>query len=240
MYTKKLLLTLPLVAILAGCNKAPAVADIFKAARKIPAEIRTYVLNNYHGWQMDSERESSCTLRITEGDIVYREMIGTVDAFMAMDASSNYYYAYCSTFSYWWVDYDEEYDRFEGDYDESIKDPSKLFYGLYDASFIWSGRVDVGLFDYCYLKADTKMNSEVSKRARVVNGTFASGTVRAYLQNGVSYRAGKFNYKIKEFDIVYKNYLLDTYHISYEYSSKTNRGDLKIEIEYTAYLEHTY
>lgn len=214
MKTKKLLLALPMVAILAGCSSQLDVyRDMFKDARSPSDETKAAAQEAYgKAYVCNGEKVSV----FTEHSIEVASFTKGFHVDVENDEEGQYYHALYTLGEETIVslNYDIESGLFNGTVPEGTN-PDHVFNKFRDLVFDWNGHVKTGVFDVAPYQFDTKLLNVVSRKTRVINGKVSSGNFALKLQSPASYTDGENLYTVTAYQVSYSSHLIRSYSCSY-------------------------
>ena len=215
MKTKKLLLALPMVAIMASCSaRIDTFKDMFKNARNPSDEAKQLALetygNNYvvNGTKVSVFKEHGI-------EIASQNKVVHVD--VQNDEDAQYYTALYTLGEDTIVNisYDIDSGTFTGTVPEGTN-AQHVFSKMHELVFDWNGHVKTGVFDVAPYAFDTRLLDAVSRKTRVVSGKVASGTFDLKLHSPASYTDGENTYGVTAYSVTYKNHLIYEYYCVYD------------------------
>ena len=209
MKTKKLLLALPMVAILASCSaKIDVYRDIFKDARALSDEEKQQIVES-----LDTRQYHYTGTRVIE-TYMDNEEIGRKESSVVAEFSDDETYGIYSC-SYtlggdvkYQASYDTEQETWQGD--------SALYEKFKGLIYSWNGHVLVGNFDVVPYDYNTKLLNCVSTKftkeqlKNVKNGSF-----NLNLSSPASYSDGEIRHQVDRFSIRYVQHRITDYSCSY-------------------------
>ena len=201
MKTKKLLLALPMVTLLASCSgKIEVYRDIFKDARGLSEEIKTGLVDKLAAYQYTGTRTIVTTL---DGEEVGRKVSSvSVEFYHRVEAG----------------DYSAEY-RLDDEVKMAAENKDDPLYSKFQqVVFSWNGHVLSGNFDVLGYEYNTKLLNCVSARfskKQVENQNVKDGDFTFIMSGDASYSDGEIKHVVKSFSITYESHRLKSYSCVY-------------------------
>lgn len=228
MKTKKLLLALPMVAILAGCSaKIVGYKDIFRKAKDLDQEVKDRVYNGFTGYnasmtynvstivgQVESSEETSYTMSLRSNPETHRgDQVTIYDS--ASEVVANVFY-----------DFDD------GVYKGIIKqDPGfgseAYFNAMRNAAFPWNGKLEIGDLLTCHKEGNEKLLDAASKNC-TISGSVSSGDFTIRLNGSASYSDRDVKRTVSVFTVVYDDFIIKSYNLVYSIQIIETGSDVKV------------
>ena len=223
MKTKKLLLALPMVAVLASCSgKIEVYRDIFKDARNFTDDQRQEILDDLAATQ-DGNGLKQYKYEGTRSIVTYmdNEEIGRKESNVLVTFSNDdeYHQFGC----YYGLDgeakyqayYDSEEQRWEGETPAGVS-LENLYEKFKNNVYSWNGHVLVGNYDVAPYEYNTKLLNCVSaKFSKQQLKNVKTGNFTLSLNTPAGYSDGEIRHQVNRFNVTYANHRVTNYLCDY-------------------------
>ena len=201
MKSKKLLLALPMVAVLASCSgRIEVYRDIFKDARGLDDDTKAQLIDNMNTYQYTGTRTIVTTI---DG-----EQVGRSDN----NISVEFYHRVESG------DFEAAY-RIDDEVKISAASQDDAIYSKFqEVVFSWKGHVLVGNFDVLPYEYNTKLLNCVSAKftkQQVENQKVKDGNFTFTMSGSASYTDGEIKHQVSSFSVTYVNHRITNYNCTY-------------------------
>ena len=201
MKTKKLLLALPMVAILAGCSsRLDVYRDIFKDARDLDSDTKAQLIDNLTAYQYTGTRTIITTL---DGEEVGRS---------ENEISVEFYHR---------VETGDIEATYNVDDEPKIRAASAddaMYSKFQEVVFSWKGHILVGNYDVLPYEYNTKLLNCVSakfSKKTVENKHVKDGNFTFTLSGSASYSDGEITHEVSAFSVTYVDHRITSYLCNY-------------------------
>lgn len=242
MKTKKLLLALPMVAILASCSgRIEVYRDIFKDARDLSVDQREEIISGY-----EENRQYHYSGTRTIVTYMDNEEVGRSENSVLVEFNNDpSYEMYGFTYSLdmatkYSAHYDTEAQQWNGTTPEGIT-PDNLYHKFQNLIYSWNGHVLVGNFDVAPYDFNTKLLNCVSAKftkREVDQKNVAGGNFSFSLREAASYSDGEIVHKVNSFNVTYVEHRI-TY-FGCEYQILINDAGVRIDLAYSGEFNYNY
>ena len=242
MKSKKLLLALPMVAILASCSsKIEVYRDIFKDARDLSNEARQEIIDGLEENRQYHFQGTRTIVTYMDGEEVGR----TVNEVQVEFSNDSTYQSYGFTYSLDMVTkysayYFEDEQRWAGTTPDGIS-AEQLYNKAQNLIYSWNGHVLVGNFDVAPYEYNTKLLNCVSAKfdkKTIENKKVAKGNFTFTLQSSASYSDGEITHKVNGFTITYVDHRITNYGCNYQIL--VNDAGVRIDLLYNGTFDYHY
>lgn len=243
MKNKKLLLALPMVAVLASCSgKIEVYRDIFKDARGLSEEEKQEIIDGYEENRQYHYNGTRTIVTYMSGEEVGRSE-AAVNVELSEDPENDgtgFTYKLDSEIKYS-AYYDAADDQWAGNAPEGVS-LEDLYYKFRNLIYSWKGHVQVGNFDVAPYEYNTKMLNAVSSKfskKQVEDKKVAKGNFTFDLGSKVaSYTDGEIKHEVDRFSVTYENHRITNY--SCNYNIIIAEANVRINLNYSGTFDYTY
>lgn len=224
MKTKKLLLALPMVAIMAGCSaRIEVYKDIFKDARGISDETREEIREDL----IDYRYSGTKTIQVFEGQTLLSNTSQELTAQFSRreDDGDKQWYAFYQVDDDYIIDitYDENGNFVweEGGCPDASLNAQTVYNKFGELVFSWAGHIETGDFATAPYAYDTKLLNAVSPKCRVLDNKKTSNphfTIQLQAGNGVVIKNGKITTTVFSYSVQYTDYRIQQFALAYGYT----------------------
>ena len=237
MKTKKLLLALPMAAILASCSaKIVGYQDIFRKAKDLDQEVKDRVSNSFTGYaasmsyrvdtkvgQVESSEETSYTMSLrTNPETHYGDQVTITDSLGAVVAN---------------VHYDSDDGVYKGVINQDPGFGSEAYFNaMRNAAFPWNGKLEIGDLLTCHREGNEKLLDAASRKSSI-SGTVSTGNFTIRLSGSASYSDRDVKRSVSAFTVVYENFLIKSYNLTYSIQIIETGSEVKVTKSITTTFE---
>ena len=228
MKTRKLLLALPMVTILAGCSaKIVGYKDVFRPAKDLDQEVKDRAYNGFSGYN------ASMTYLVTTK--IGHNVTDVQNSYtMSLTANPETHQGDKVTI------YDQEeqvvanvfYDVDDGAYRGIINhDPGfgseAYFNAMRSAAFPWNGKLEIGDLLTCHKEGNEKL-LDVASRNCTITGAVSSGDFTIRLNGQASYSDRDVKRTVSVFTVVYDDFVIKSYNLVYSIQIIETGSDIQV------------
>ena len=221
MKTKKLLLALPMVAIMASCSaKIVVYKDIFKDARGLDDETKEEARAGLRNYAYTGTK----TIHVYEGDQQIAEVVQNITASFSKEEIEGD--------KVWFATYAiDGVDKLDITVDENDQlvwvtcpdqslNAGTVFNRFGELVFSWRGNIETGDFDTAPYDYDTNLLNAVSPKCRILDGKKSSAPNFSIQMTGgqASFKNGKITTTITSYAVTYASYRIQNYSLAYRYT----------------------
>ena len=224
MKTKKLLLALPMVAIMAGCSaRIEVYRDIFKDARGLSTETRDAARAALVDYAFTGTKD----VHVFEGQTEITSVSYGLSAVYSAkeDDGDKQWYCYYKVDTDYIIDisYDENGNFVweEGGCPDSSLNAQNVYNKFGELVFSWAGHIETGDFSTAPYAYDTQLLNAVSPKCKVLDNKKTSNpifTIQLQGGNGVVIKNGKITTTVYGFDVHYDDYRISSFSLAYGYT----------------------
>ena len=246
MKSKKILLALPMVAILASCSgKIEVYRDIFKDARNLSEESRQEILDTLAQGE-DGNKQYRYDGQRTITTYIDGDEMGSTNASISVEFDNDPTYgSYGFTYSLdmrtkYSAYYEPNDDQWVGTTPDGMSAES-LYKKFQNLIYSWNGHVLVGNFDVAPYDYNTKLlncvSAKFTKKA-IENKKVAKGNFTFSLDSAASYTDGEIKHQVNRFSVTYANHRITSYTCNYQIIVAD--AGVRIDLAFSGTFDSTY
>ena len=221
MKTKKLLLALPLVSVLASCTaKIVVYDDFFKAARNLSTETKEEARAALKNWSYMGTRTITSYYDNTEVGTKSQDVYASV-SHDEDELIGKIYSAVYSVDSVQKVNivYNNETESFDATELPPNSNAETLYYNFLNVVFSWGASMETADFDVLPYGYNTKLLDNCYRPLYTVGGQKTNAENFEVKMNGAgTYHAGELDISASGYHAVYQNYRLQQFTCTYKYA----------------------
>ena len=222
MKTKKLLLALPMVAIMAGCSaRIDVYRDIFKEARGLTEETREAAREGMTDYRFTGSK----TVQVFEGEVQLANVNYELTAAFSQleEEGDKQFYAYYKVDEHYVIDITlDENDNFvweEGGCPDASLNAGIVYNKFGELVFSWAGHIETGDFATAPYSFDTQLLNAVSPKCRVLDGKKSSAeNFSIQMTSNAVIKNGKITTTVLSYNVSYAERRITTYELAYTYT----------------------